>query len=337
MRKRELVYNSFTSCYRDLLDIVYNDPQYVCAPRGMKIKETLGVKFTIVDPRNRLPYLSERDFSLAYCIAEMLWYTHGSNSTSWISKYSSFWSKISDDGVTANSAYGARIFKPHRVCGGDTFIQWDYVVNELKRDPDSRRAVIHIRSPFDSKEAKLDVPCTLTLQYFIRDEALHSIVSMRSSDLILGIAYDVPAFTLFQEMLALELGVKLGTYTHISNSLHIYENKFKQVESILKGGGAATNPHCWDKLCYVPMPPMPTLPPTQSMWDAESEFTSCDSTTGVLSVLAKKLINDKSLDSYWGDWVKILAAHKLSKLKEHNAQKEVIDSLTFKGYKFFDK
>jgi len=307
----------------------------------MKIKETLGVKFVITNPRNRLPYVKDRDFSMAYCIAELLWYAHGSDSTKWISKYSSFWSKISDDGVTANSAYGARIFKPHRVCGGESFTQWDYVVNELKRDPDSRRAVIHIRSPFDSKEAKLDVPCTLSLQYFIREQKLHCVASMRSSDLILGIAYDIPAFTFFQEMLALELGVELGTYTHISNSLHIYENKFKLVETILGNCGKhPNNPNCWADgagVSYVEMPKLTTPPPTQSLWDLEEEINETSVSTEVFEILSKRLITDEKLDGYWGDWAKILAGHRLSKLGDAELKDEVLQTLGFKGYKFFDK
>ena len=107
--------------------------------------------------------------------------------------------KISDDGLTANSAYGARIFKKNKIIANETLNQWEYVKNELMNDPDSRRAVVHIRVPQDSATAKLDVPCTLTLQFFIRDKKLHMIVNMRSSDIIFGLTYDVPAFTLFQE------------------------------------------------------------------------------------------------------------------------------------------
>ena len=106
-------YKDCTEAYVNLLDQVYSTPEYVCSPRGMKIKESLGVSFRIEDARNRLPYVPERKFSVGYVIAELLWYLSGENSTEWIANYSSFWRKISDDGQTANSAYGARIFRPH--------------------------------------------------------------------------------------------------------------------------------------------------------------------------------------------------------------------------------
>ena len=217
------VYKNFTECYIDLVRRVYTEPEYVSSPRGLKVKECLGASFAIANPLERIPYVPVRKFSIPYMIAELLWYLSAENSTEWIANYSSFWRNISDDGVTANSAYGARIFKEHPWIAEGVLNQWEFVKEELKDDPDSRRAVIHIRTPVDSVKAKLDVPCTLTLQFFIRDEKLNLVVNMRSSDVILGIAYDIPAFTLMQELLAKELGTDVGHYMHTSNSLHIYE------------------------------------------------------------------------------------------------------------------
>lgn len=226
-------FKNFTDCYLSLIKEVYGDYEYESSPRGQKIKEKLGVSFRINDPSDRYPFVLGRKFSPTYFAAEMLWYLTGNNSTKWISNYSKFWANISDDGLTANSAYGARIFHKNQNIAMGRLNQWEFVKSELRKDPDSRRAIIHLRTPDDSVDAKLDVPCTLALQFFIRDELLHMVVNMRSSDLIFGIAYDIPAFTFFQEMLSLELGVGLGSYTHCSNSLHIYERHFGMVESIL--------------------------------------------------------------------------------------------------------
>ena len=214
-------YEGFTDCYIDMISKVMREPQYESAPRGQNVKEILGASFTIKNPRDRIPYVVGRKFSMSYMVAELIWYLSGDNSTKWISKYSAFWKNISDDGVTANSAYGARLFRPHDKIAQGRYTQLDYVIDELRRDPDSRRAVMHLRVPDDSIDAKLDVPCTLALQFFIRDGKLHQVANMRSSDLIFGIAYDIPAFTMFQEMIANELGVGVGTYTHTSNSLKL--------------------------------------------------------------------------------------------------------------------
>jgi thymidylate synthase len=328
------VFSNFTDAYYDLLFDVYKNPDFTSAPRGQKIREKLGVSFRILNPLDRLPYIEQRDFSISYFVAESLWYLSGNDSTDWISNYSSFWKNISDDGTTANSAYGARIFKPHaRIASGvnDSWTQWDYVLNELLADPDSRRAVVHIRSPQDSLLATKDVPCTLSLQFFLRNDKVHMIVSMRSSDLILGIAYDVPAFTLFQELLANQLSEKLnrkidvGEYTHVSNSLHIYEKHFKMVDEILNKR----------EIFSVEMP---RIPRGKIPLDEILEFENKCRNSQTINEL-KSLISGLDMGSeYWNDWCKILMSHRANKLNFADFEKmNLLASTEFSGYKFFNK
>jgi thymidylate synthase len=326
-----LWYNNFTECYIGLIEEVYNNPDYISAPRGLKVKERLGVAFGIRNPRARLPYIVGRKFSITYMIAELLWYLSGENSTEWIANYSSFWRSISDDGETANSAYGARIFKSHPWIAEGVLNQWNYVKSELKQDPDSRRAVIHIRTPSDSVHAKLDVPCTLTLQFFIRDGALHLMVNMRSSDIILGIAYDIPAFTLMQELLAMELGVETGTYMHVSNSLHIYERHFDMCEKIISNLNKLTALKL-DKYLGA-MPSMPTLPPVDKLYYFEKQVRICSSAKEVMQVI--ELAHAEFDHSYWKDWIRILAAHRLGKIGCKKEKRNLLASTAFAGYQYY--
>jgi len=329
-------YNNFTEAYVDIIKDVYSNPEFTSSPRGMKVKEILGYQFKILNPRNRIPYVPGRDLSVHYMIAELLWYLSGNNSTEWISNYSAFWSKISDDGSTANSAYGARIFKPHdRIASTikQDWTQWDYVINELKFDPDSRRAVVHIRSPQDSLLAQLDVPCTLSLQFFLRNDKVHMVVSMRSSDVILGLAYDVPAFTIFQELLAVqlteELGrpIGLGSYTHLSASLHVYERHFKMVEKILDEDM---------KQDYRNIPEMPLMPsdlPLEDLMAVEKDLRKSKTS----SSLIKTIENFGFSNDYWKDWCKVLASHKALKLDDQKTSNDLLSSTIFEGYRYFTK
>jgi len=326
-------YKNFTEAYVDILKDVYNTPEHVSSPRGMKVKEILGYQFKITNPLHRIPYVSGRDFSVHYMIAELIWYLSGSDSTEWISNYSSFWSKITDDGTTANSAYGARIFKPHNRISSNidsTWTQWRYVIDELKKDPDSRRAVIHIRSPQDSLLANLDVPCTLSLQFFLRNDNVYMVTSMRSSDVILGIAYDIPAFTLFQELLSLqltkELGRKIGVgdYIHLSASLHVYERHFKMVEKIIDGNKPKNYA---DKL---EMPMMPNVPPLDDLLSFEKEARAAEGSKQLTTILSKYVLPD-----YWKDWCKVIASHKASKLKDDVLSNNLLSTTNFKGYRYF--
>jgi thymidylate synthase len=256
----------------------------------------------------------------------------GSNSTEWISRYAPFWKDISDDGKTANSAYGARIFKLHPRIADGGLNQWDYVKSELKRDPDSRRAVIHIRTPDDSLHAVKDVPCTLALQFFIRESKLHLHVNMRSSDIILGIAYDVPAFTTMQEILANELNVELGEYVHTSNSLHCYERDFEMLDKIARSS---------DNLGR-PMPAYPRVFPIHDLMQVEEWIHNTNDGEFVdgimpLSPGLSDAMEDPAACQLVNDWKNILCSFRARKMKDDQLARRYLLSTDHKGYHFFKR
>ena len=156
-----------------------------------------------------------RNLSLKYAIGELLWYLSGNNSLQEIQKYTHNWDRMSDDGITVNSNYGYCIQHKYE------FDQWKYVEDLLRKSPESRQAVIPIKTA--STEQSKDVNCTVCLQFFIRNNKLHLTTYMRSNDIWLGFPYDVFQFTAMQIVMSMRLGVELGTYTHIAGSLHLYE------------------------------------------------------------------------------------------------------------------
>lgn len=96
------------------------------------------------------------------------------------------------------------------------------VVDLLRDDPSSRRAVATIWEPRDLTHDG-DRPCTLTLQFMIRDGKLDLHVNMRSQDVWLGLTYDAFMFSQIQDTLAGMLDVPIGQYVHHVASLHLYE------------------------------------------------------------------------------------------------------------------
>lgn len=189
---------------------------------GEVVGEMLNAVTVITDPRSGFCSSERRSLSIKYGIGELLWYLSGSNSLDDIKQYSSAWNNLSDDGKTVNSAYGHRIQRRYG------FDQWAYIRALLERDPNTRQAVIHIKDA-DPTPTK-DMPCTVCLQFFIRDKALHMTVYMRSNDIWMGFPYDVFCFTSFQCLMAMQLGVDVGEYTHIAGSLHLYERNLLQEE-----------------------------------------------------------------------------------------------------------
>lgn len=197
------------------------------SPRGHKIKEIKNMSVEIKDPKKRILSLPIRNISLPFAFGEFLWYLSARNDVEMMEYYSARMKNFSDDGKTLNSAYGYRIFGEHPML---PFNQWDHVVSQLKNDPDTRQAIIHLHTP-NNKPTKDEV-CTLSLQFFIREGKLDMVVNMRSNDIIWGFTYDVFSFTSFQELMANELGIDVGTYYHNAASMHIYEKDFSYFENM---------------------------------------------------------------------------------------------------------
>lgn len=97
------------------------------------------------------------------------------------------------------------------------------VVDLLRRDPDTRQAVLSIWNGQEHSVTSRDVPCTTTLQFLLRDDCLHVRASMRSNDVVLGAPYDFWMFSRLGLSVASALGVEPGSYAHTVGSMHLYE------------------------------------------------------------------------------------------------------------------
>ena len=317
-------YENFTECYFDQINEVMKNPDYECSPRGMAIKEKLGASFIIKDPRNRLPYIPERKYSISYYCAEALWYFAGRNDVEWIGKYSPFWFDVTDNGSTVNSSYGSRIFRKHDRIDNGSHIQYERVLNELKNDRDSRRASFYLVSPGDNQTAIKDVGCCFNMHFFIRNNKLNQIVNMRSNDLILGVPYDISAFTLIQEKLANDLDVELGYYHHNASSLHIYERNFEVAKAVMNATLTSNCPSVHH---------MPKEIPVDKLIEFERKCQICQTLDEL-----KTLYNSCNTEfgNYWSDWAKIFVGHRAKKL-DKEFKKFVFNSFEFDGYRRFTK
>jgi thymidylate synthase len=107
--------------------------------------------------------------------------------------------------------------------------QIDFVINELKRNPSSRRAVMLIRNP--SIDAYSDDPaCLQHIQYFIRDNKLHCKVLFRSNDACKATFMNAFGLIMLQKRIADALNVEMGTYTHRASSFHCYEKDLPMLD-----------------------------------------------------------------------------------------------------------
>lgn len=203
---------------------------------GVVVGEFLDAVMVVEDPTRNIVTSKIRNMPMRYAVGELAWYLSGSNKVRDIAQYAKKWAEISDDGETNNSAYGYRIFYKFG------FDQWEFVKELIKRDPNTRQAVIHIKDA--SIAPTKDTPCTVYLQFFLRDNKLNLSVHMRSNDIWMGVPYDMFSFCFLQVKMAMELGVEVGTYTHYAGSLHMYKRDYdvalKNMDALVPATTSAT-------------------------------------------------------------------------------------------------
>lgn len=201
------------------------------SPRWKLCREKIALNFDMPDSRFLAWDIFGRDFSWKYLASELLWYLSWDLHTHQISRYAKLWWQISDQNETVNSNYGYIVLHK-RLWNWKT--QYEFVLDTLKNDRDSRQAVIRYNDHDHAYEWNKDFPCTLTNQFFIRNWELEMIVNMRSNDMFYGFPYDFVWFWLLNQSLALDLWVKPWMIHWISWSAHIYEPMFEKANAIIK-------------------------------------------------------------------------------------------------------
>jgi thymidylate synthase len=165
------------------------------------------------------------------------------------------------------------------------------VITLLAKKPTSRRAVIQLFNAEDIDRPHVEVPCTTTMQFFIRDEKVHMCTTMRSNDAYLGLPHDVFCFTMIQEMIANKLEKGLGEYVHFVGSMHLYTDDIPKLAKYIGEG--------YHKLAEMPaMPegnPFELVPTLLAAEDRARRGEVFDA----LSLLD---------DPYWADLVRLLQA-----------------------------
>lgn len=180
------------------------------APRGYQTRELVNVFFNVRNLRANVLQSEVRNVNYRFYVAEWLWIWFGIDKVEPLARYIKRMRDFSDDGKTLAGAYGPRLAP-----------QWDYIIEKLKGDRDTRQAVMSIWTPAPGPSK--DIPCTLTLQFLIRENKLNLIVNMRSSDVWLGLPYDFFSFSQLANIVSAVLGIDTGEIIFNLASSHLYE------------------------------------------------------------------------------------------------------------------
>jgi thymidylate synthase len=176
-----------------------------------------NIGFYIENPLDNKINTDFRNWKNSYAELEWEWYLSKNRNVSEIKKHAKIWDKMHNGDNLVNSNYGYQWNRNN---------QLDFIIDELTKKPNSRRAVITIYDGKDHQMHEFDTPCTLNIVFNITNDKLNMSVLMRSNDLWFGFCNDQYCFSKLQEMVALKLNLEIGWYYHFSNNLHIYDKHF---------------------------------------------------------------------------------------------------------------
>lgn len=199
--------------------------------RNGPVHEFTNVSITLTHPWERELLVEGRKPNLAAQIAETMWVLSGRNDVGWLSHYLPRAKDYSDDGLTWRGGYGPRL----RSYGPDEVDQVAHVIDLLKEDPETRRAVVNIYDAAIDSAPGLDIPCNTFLIFMVRDGRLDLNITIRSNDIMWGWS-GINAFewSVLQELVAACVGVEIGSLHFNIGSLHLYEPHFEKARKIVQ-------------------------------------------------------------------------------------------------------
>lgn len=198
------------------------------APRGLPTREVRHAILQLRNPRQRLVTVRARKTNAAFAITEWLFTMIGTRDGAIPLHYNrKIEFLVKSPPATFEYSYGSRLRNWNGID------QLHSLRDRLSRDNHTRRAAAVLLDPVTDHLSEENVPCITCIQFLLRDGCLDLTVYMRSNDLILGFVYDAFTFTLILEVMAGWLRVDTGTYTHIAESLHIYERDVPFAREIL--------------------------------------------------------------------------------------------------------
>lgn len=217
--------------------------------RAGEVKELLDVKTIITNPYQRCVGGYGRDINVFFLLAEAMWIAVGRKDVEFLEIFNSRMKDFSDDGKTFHAPYGFRL----RHWGIRTEDKYEIGVNAaqgydqvsdairlLSENHNTRQVVMAIWNPsFDLGAKSKDIPCNDLVMLKIRDGKMITTIQNRSNDLHWGLPTNIFQFSFLTEIMASCLGIELGTQTHNSQSLHIYDwnGTAKKMQEIFKVSG----------------------------------------------------------------------------------------------------
>jgi thymidylate synthase len=213
--------------YLDLVKLVIEQGNLKPSRTGVDTISYFGA-FYKVDLNKGFPLLTTKKMYWNSLLREVLWYLSGENHIRNLRKYTKIWDAWADENGNLETAYG-HYWRHFPSAKKNKFGEWEvnevdqiqYVIDEIQRNPTSRRLVVSAWEPGNATISKLP-PCHYTFVFNVNGGKLNCHLTQRSGDIALGIPFNLAAYSLLTQIIAQQVGLELGEFAHTIIDAHIY-------------------------------------------------------------------------------------------------------------------
>jgi thymidylate synthase len=180
------------------------------------------------DLQKGFPLMTTKKLHLKSIVHELLWFLKGETNIAYLKEHSvSIWNEWADEQGELGPVYGKQ-WRSWEGANGKTVDQITDVVNQIKKNPDSRRLIVSAWNVADLPEMAL-MPCHALFQFYVADGKLSCQLYQRSADVFLGVPFNIASYALLTLMMAQVTGLEPGEFIHSFGDVHIYNNHLDQV------------------------------------------------------------------------------------------------------------
>ena len=217
--------------YLDLLRHVLEQGAEKADRTGTGTRSVFGWQMRF-DLNEGFPLVTTKKLHLRSIIHELLWFLKGDTNIAYLKDNKvGIWDEWADEHGDLGPVYGKQ-WRSWEGADGTTIDQMQWLVDEIKRNPDSRRLVISAWNVAELPKMAL-MPCHSLFQFYVVDGKLSCQLYQRSGDIFLGVPFNIASYALLTHMVAQACGLGVGDFVHTLGDAHLYSNHYDQAREQL--------------------------------------------------------------------------------------------------------
>ncbi|MDH2312651.1 thymidylate synthase [Methylobacterium brachiatum] len=178
------------------------------------------------------PLVTTKRLHLRSIIHELLWFLAGDTNVAALRANGvTIWDEWADEHGDLGPVYG-RQWRSWAKPDGGSVDQIAWLLDEIRRNPDSRRLIVSAWNPADLDRMAL-APCHCLFQFYVSDGRLSCQLYQRSADAFLGVPFNIASYALLTHMIAQVTGLGVGDFVHTFGDAHLYRNHLEQTRTLL--------------------------------------------------------------------------------------------------------